>query len=323
MKSRVSGGEAPVIEIEGGPFSGVIYGVEELVQRQLAGGAVQVGTIEQGTGAPLPHLLELGPLHQLGPEQIGLQDSGVMNAVHQAADGFLGRFQAGRRFHEPATGSPRSRSMASFAIRTAESRPRRSSAATPPSAACGSCPGIAINAYGGVVWEMDHQFNLATWLRRHPELAAEMERPAGFQIPDLDLPAVLPASAITSVRGCPSRAENQQLDGRGVAWLAETCEIGGVNIEAGDYGVCGCAIARPAAPSARMPNRRAGLRRVWSHADMADFYPSSTMWSRRGGLMPGSTAEIQWDNLLDPEAMAPLGALPEGGIYQHTLNRTY
>ena len=100
-------------------------------------------------------------------------------------------------------------------------------------------PGVAINAYGGIVWEMEHDYNLATWLRRHPELAAEMERPAGFQIKDLGFPLFFPRGDY-SVRGCPSKPENQRWMEEGIAWLAETFEIGGINIEAGDYGVCGC-----------------------------------------------------------------------------------
>jgi hypothetical protein len=33
--------------------------------------------------------------------------------------------------------------------------------------------------------------------------------------------------------------------------------------------------------------------------------------------------ELQWDNLLDPAAHDPLNTLPQGGIYQHTFNRSY
>src|SRR4029079_9887986 len=47
---RASGGESSVVEIECGPFSGVIYGVEKLVQRQVPDGAVQIGTVEQAPG---------------------------------------------------------------------------------------------------------------------------------------------------------------------------------------------------------------------------------------------------------------------------------
>ena len=77
-------------------------------------------------------------------------------------------------------------------------------------------PGVAINAYGGVYWEGDHPFNLATWLRKHPELSARMERGVGFQIEDLDFPLNFPRSDYT-VSGCPSRPENQQWMADGIA----------------------------------------------------------------------------------------------------------
>jgi hypothetical protein len=56
---------------------------------------------------------------------------------------------------------------------------------------------------------------------------------------------------------------------------------------------------------------------------MADFYPRlfEAATSRRKDLWLYS--ELQWDNMLDTEAHAPLRELPAGGIYQHTLNRTY
>jgi hypothetical protein len=46
----------PTIEIAGGPFSGVIYGVEELLQRRATaagrGADVQAGTVEQAPALP-------------------------------------------------------------------------------------------------------------------------------------------------------------------------------------------------------------------------------------------------------------------------------
>jgi hypothetical protein len=56
---------------------------------------------------------------------------------------------------------------------------------------------------------------------------------------------------------------------------------------------------------------------------MADFYPR--LYDAALAKRPDAWiySEIQWDNLFDLDAMAPLRALPEGGIYQHTLNRSY
>jgi hypothetical protein len=58
---------------------------------------------------------------------------------------------------------------------------------------------------------------------------------------------------------------------------------------------------------------------------MADFYPrlvgAARSHARRDDLWLYS--ELQWNNLLDAQAHAPLRALPREGIYQHTLNRSY
>jgi hypothetical protein len=109
----------------------------------------------------------------------------------------------------------------------------------------------------------------------------------------------------------------------GIAWLAETCPIGGVNIEAGDYGVCGCALCNQRRAEREDAGRRDDYAESWSHADMVDFYPrlAEAVLAKRPEAWLYS--EIQWDNLLDPEAMEPLRGLPETGIFQHTFNRPY
>jgi hypothetical protein len=318
---RVSGGEAPVVEIEGGPFSGVIYGVEELVQRRVTDGAVDAGTVEQAPGLPYRTFWNWDHTTNWEMTQIGVQEIGVMNPYHKPPEGFLADFKrvvdfmsrnriAAITIYGFLRDSHGGIGAAQELCRYANERGVR------------IMPGVAINAYGGVVWEMDHQFNLANWLRTNPHLAAQMERPAGFKIDDLAFPLFFPIGDY-SVRGCPSKVANQRWMEEGIAWLAETFEIGGINIEAGDYGVCGCADCRARRAAREDESRRQGYAESWSHADMADFYPRlyDAVLSKRPDAWVYS--EIQWDNLLDAEAMTPLRSLPEGGIYQHTTNRSY
>lgn len=315
----------PAIDVSGGPFSGVIYGIEELIQKQAksAGAAVELsaGLVEQAPGLAYRTYWNWDHSTNWDLEQIGVQEIGVMNPYAKPADGFL------RDFKRCVDFMSRNR----IAAVTIFGFLRESHGGV--EAAQELCryanergvrimPGVAINAYGGVVWEMEHEFNLATWLRRHPELAAEMERPAGFQIADLGHTLYFPRGDY-AVRGCPSKKANQDWMADGIAWLAETFEVGGINIEAGDYGVCGCTDCVTRRAEREDAKRREGYAESWSHADMADFYPRlyEAALARRPDAWIYS--EIQWDNLLDREAMAPLRALPEGGIYQHTLNRTY
>lgn len=319
---RTTGGIRPLVDISGGPFSGVIYGVEELIQRQLTPeSTITTGEIEQAPGLPYRTWWNWDHTTNWDVSQIGVQEIGVMNPYHKPPDGFLADFKRAVDFM----------SLNRIAAVTIFGFFRESHGGV--AAAQELCryanergvrimPGIAINAYGGVVWEMDHEFNLATWLRKHPHLAAEMERPPGFQLQDLSFPLFFPRGDY-SVRGCPSKPENQQWMEDAVSWLAETCEIGGINIEAGDYGVCGCAECNARRDARESATRRDGYAESWSHADMADFYPrlyDATLKHRPNAWI---YSEIQWDNLLDAEAQSPLRALPQGGVYQHTINRSY
>jgi hypothetical protein len=316
---------APSIQIRGGPFSGVIYGVEELIQKQAvpsgSGIELPVGAIRQSPGLKHRTFWNWDHSTNWDLEQIGVQEIGVMNPYAKPADGFLRDFKrvvdfmsmnriAAIAIYGFFRDSHGGIEAAQELCRYANERGVR------------ILPGVAINAYGGVVWEMDHEYNLTTWLRKHPELSAKMERPPGFQLQDLDFDLYFPDAAY-AMRGCPSRPENQQWMADGIAWLAETCEIGGINIEAGDYGVCGCELCEARRAEREDARRREGYAESWSHADMADFYPRlyEAALNKRSDLWIYS--EIQWDNLLDAESMAPLRHLPEGGIYQHTFNRGY
>ena len=184
-------------------------------------------------------------------------------------------------------------------------------------------PGIAIGSYGGCYWEGEHRYNLATWLKANPQHAATLEKGVGFQIADLAFPLSFPRSDYT-LSACPSAPETMAWMEEGVAWLAETFDVGGINIEAGDYGVCGCGRC-----VARRANEAEAARRVdaygdsWSHTDMADNFPR--LYRAAKAIKPDLWlySEIQWDNLLDPVAHVAQRRLPGGGIYQHTTNRTY
>jgi hypothetical protein len=90
--------------------------------------------------------------------------------------------------------------------------------------------GVGINSYGGVYWEGEHEFNLATWLKKNPHLAARKKTLYGANWPNI----------IGNEVACPSKEENVRWAQRGIRWLLENFDADGVNLETGDYGVCEC-----------------------------------------------------------------------------------
>lgn len=83
-------------------------------------------------------------------------------------------------------------------------------------------PGVGTSFYGGFYYQGEHPFSADVWLRRHPEYAARDK--AGTRTDRL----------------CPSEPANQDWLREGTHWLFETFDIGGVNLESGDFMVCYC-----------------------------------------------------------------------------------
>lgn len=313
------------ITIAGGPFSGVIYGVEELLQRQTRtrSDAVEVIATDLAMSPALPYSTFWTWDHSTNWElgQIGHQEIGVFNPYGKPPSGFLRDYKRVVDFcssHRIAAvviygflrDSHGGIAAAQELCRYATERGVR------------ILPGVAIGAYGGVYWEGDHKYNLSHWLDLNPELASDMERGVGFQLKDLAFPLNFPRSDYTR-HSCPSRRENMDWMEDAISWLVETFDVGGVNLEAGDYGVCGCDLCQKRRGDREKSSRRAADAEFWSHVDMADNFPRlyDAARSRRDDLWV--YCELQWDNLLDPIAHEPLGSMPEGAIYQHTVNKSY
>ncbi|MFQ5624023.1 MAG: hypothetical protein ACE5FS_11570 [Paracoccaceae bacterium] len=322
IAGRTAGG-APVIDIAGGPFSGVIYGVEELIAR--ADGDTVVFGDAPVTGTPgLAYRTFWTWDHSTNWElsQIGHQEIGVFNPYGKPPSGFLADY---RRVVDYCSRNRIAAVVIYGFLRDSHGGIKAAQELCRYAGERGVriLPGIAIGAYGGVYWEGEHEYNLATWLRANPQFAASMEKGVGFQLEDLDFPLNFPRSDYT-VSACPSAPETMDWMTEAVSWLAETFAIGGINIESGDYGVCGCERCQKRRADREAAARRAGTTaESWSHADMADNFPRlfDAANAKRDNLWLYS--ELQWDNLLDREAHAATRKLPRGGIYQHTANRSY
>ena len=84
-------------------------------------------------------------------------------------------------------------------------------------------PGIGLGAYGGTYYEGDHRYNLPAFLVKHPEvqrLDHEGNRdPSG---------------------ACPSHPFYLEWTNESLHWLFKEFEVGGANLENGDFQICTC-----------------------------------------------------------------------------------
>lgn len=118
--------------------------------------------------------------------------------------------------------------------------------------------GIGLNAYGGVYYEGASEYSLERHLQAHPELYGV--RPNGERMV-FDFGTLGPR---LSHHACPSRPENQEFAQDSLRWLFETLDLAGVQMEAGDTGVCRCA---------QCEERREHPVSGFSWDDMALMYP--------------------------------------------------
>ncbi|MEA1952435.1 MAG: hypothetical protein U9N87_13730, partial [Planctomycetota bacterium] len=83
-------------------------------------------------------------------------------------------------------------------------------------------PGVGTSGYGGYYFEGRNLYSVNDWLAKHPELRAIKKDGT-------------PYAAL-----CPSNPVNKKWLDDGAQWLFKTFQIGGVNLEMGDFLVCHC-----------------------------------------------------------------------------------
>jgi hypothetical protein len=133
--------------------------------------------------------------------------------------------------------------------------------------------GVGLNAYGGVYYEGDSPYNLERHLQRHPDLYAvdAQGNSTNFSIDATGTRVKISNTSTPGPRGfyhaCPSRRENQDFATESLAWLFKNLELGGVQMETGDTGVCQCQLCR---------DRRKHPSESFSWEDMALMYPLAT-----------------------------------------------
>ena len=96
-------------------------------------------------------------------------------------------------------------------------------------------PGVGTSGYAGYYFEGEHPFNADSWVLQHPELRAIQANGKPHNSP------------------CPSNKTNQDWLDRGAKWLFENFQIGGVNLEMGDFFVCYCDTCKKARAEIESP----------------------------------------------------------------------
>jgi hypothetical protein len=313
LRTGILGGH-PALLAAGGGAPGLIHAMNELGTRRVVQreDALDLPALDLRQSPALPYRLLWTWDHSTNwhLEQVGLQEIGALNYYSKPEQGFLEDYRrlidfmslhriGGVTIYGFLRDNHGGVEAAQDLCRYAAERGVR------------ILPGVGINAYGGIYWEGEHRYNLTNWLRKHPELRATFDKPVAFHIPDF--PKLwFPETHYTDA-ACPSKPENARYHEESIQWLAETFEIGGINFETGDYGVCNCADC----------SARRGADETWSHKDMALLYPRLFEAARRGRSDLWLVSEAYWDNILDLEALAPLAELPEDAIYQFCINRSY
>ncbi|XTZ16580.1 hypothetical protein ACQSSU_04080 [Micromonospora echinospora] len=310
---RIEVPETGEIRVDGDPFAGLVYAARELADSATPAG-VPVGVRAGSPGLPLRTLWTWDHSTNWDLRQLGQQEIGALNPYAKSAEAFgadyrrlvdfcsrerIGGIVVYGLLRDAHGGVEAARELCEYA----NERGVRIVA------------GIGVNAYGGIYFDGRHRYNLATWLRQRPDLAAELPKKVGFDIDefgDLHFPA-----SEYMMAACPSQPDNLAWHRDAVDWLLDTLPVGGINFETGDYGSCACA---------RCAARTGGERTSWSYEAMRSVYPTLLDTARRtgpAGVPLRHLVEVYWDNIFDLDAQKPLADLPDDVAYQYCVNRGF
>lgn len=282
--------------VRGGTRSGAVYGVRQLFDHLAADPAP--GPVSMTVSPALPHRIFWTWDHSTNWDllSVGQQESGAFNGYEKQPECFVDGYQ---RLIDFMSANRVGGLVVYGLLRDGHGgvETAKSLCAYARDRGVRLIAGIAANSYGGIYYEGDHDYNLATWLDRHPELEASFTQMPGFHIDDYGR-VPFPKGPLSRAGRSEAR-ENLQWTLEGIDWLIETVQPGGINIEFGDYaGSDPVADMRAILPSV--------LDRVASHD------PN----------LPVIT-DVGWDSLLDPELPGKFQGLPPECIYEFTFNRSY
>ncbi|MGQ9650832.1 MAG: hypothetical protein ACUVXJ_12035 [Phycisphaerae bacterium] len=169
-------------------------------------------------------------------------------------------------------------------------------------------PGVGTNWYGGVYYQGEHPYNIETFVRKHPDarLIDEQGKPQEHGV-------------------CPMHPRFVEWLQEGVQWLFREFNVGGANLENGDYVVCHCPRCREHLaqwPKNEPPFWRdqylgynAALRAI--EGQLKDKFVT---WATYQGFVPGKPADDRHGAAyLQCDRPALVDKLPSDAVCQWTL----
>ncbi len=199
------------LTLTGGPFSGVVFGTEDLIDR---GGshpgrlALPETDIDEVPGLTYRTFWTWDHSTNWELSQVGQQEIGVFNPYGKPPSGYLGDY---KRCVDFCSENRISAIVIYGFLRDSHGGVEAGQELCRYANERGVriLPGIAIGSYGGIYWEGNSSWNLATWLKDNPQHAASLERGVGFQIADLAFPLNFPKSDYT-LSAYPSAPETNR-----------------------------------------------------------------------------------------------------------------
>ena len=171
-------------------------------------------------------------------------------------------------------------------------------------------PGVGTNMYGGVYYEGDHPSNTDTFLKKYPDARSVDEKGQ-------------PRASMV----CPTYPGFKAWLTEGVQWLFREFNIGGANVENGDFLVCHCPRCKKLAATHNDDEPLFWQHQLLGYApvmaaigdQLADKFVT---WATYKGFVPGSAPKKQkhMGAYMQCQRPAVVDKLPKDAICQWTLS---
>jgi len=176
-------------------------------------------------------------------------------------------------------------------------------------------PGVGTNRYGGIYYEGDHKYNIVTFTKQHPDARATNWEGKPF-----------------NWGACPTSPRFVEWLHEGLQWLFREFNVGGANLENGDFAMCHCPRCKKTRADIDWPNDEP---KFWMYQYLG-YYPALSaiknqlkdklvVWATYKGFVPGKTDDPSqshfYGSYMGCQRPSVVDKLPPTAICQWTLTR--